>query len=117
MLCVSWPVRFITPLDAHRGIAKRPMSLAFCRIGISMSLFQWIVLVGALGPFVYYLLATYCSWDYFRQVRRAAPPDASFRPPISILKPVRGFDRDASENFASFCRLDYPEYEIVFAVS
>ena len=81
-----------------------------------MIVLRWIALVGALGPLVYYVLATYCTWDYFREARKSAPPDPSFHPPVSILKPVRGVDREAYENFASFCRLDYPEYEIMFAV-
>ena len=84
---------------------------------IKMSLWQWAICLGALGPLVYYVLATYCTWDYFRKVRKVPAPDGSFTPAVSILKPVRGVDREAYENFASFCRLDYPEYEIVFAVS
>ncbi len=82
-----------------------------------MNLWRWVVCVGALGPLVYYLLATYCTWDYFRKVRKAPAHRRLFSPAVSILKPVRGVDREAYENFASFCRLDYPEYEILFAVS
>jgi ceramide glucosyltransferase len=82
-----------------------------------MNLLRWIVCVGALGPLVYYLLATFCTWDYFRKVRKMPPSPGTFLPSVSILKPVRGIDREAYENFASFCRLDYPDYEIVFAVS
>ncbi|MBZ5701194.1 MAG: bacteriohopanetetrol glucosamine biosynthesis glycosyltransferase HpnI [Acidobacteriia bacterium] len=83
---------------------------------MSLHLLRWAVLLTALGPLVYYVLAIYCGWDFFRRVRRKSPAASSFTPPASILKPVRGVDRDAYENFASFCRLDYPEYEILFAV-
>jgi ceramide glucosyltransferase len=67
-------------------------------------------------PGVYYLLAIYSSIRYFRVARRENPPNTDFTPPISCLKPIRGLDEDAYENYASFCRQDYPEYEIIFCV-
>ncbi len=73
-----------------------------------------VFLAIAAVPFVYYLIAIFSSWRYFRQP--VSEPDASFAPPVSILKPIRGLDPDARENLASFCRLDYPEFEIVFCV-
>jgi ceramide glucosyltransferase len=73
-----------------------------------------LFLVIAAIPFIYYLISIYSSWRYFRQP--ASAPDRSFTPPVSILKPFRGLDPDAYENLASFCRLDYPEYEIVLCV-
>ena len=75
------------------------------------------VLVMALAPLAYYLIATYCGWSYFHLSRTPSQPEAAYKPPVSILKPVCGLDRGAYENFASFCRLDYPEYEILFGVT
>lgn len=73
-----------------------------------------VFLAIAAIPFIYYLIALYSSWRYFGQP--AVVPDASFTPPVSVLKPIRGLDPDAYENLASFCRLDYPKYEILFCV-
>jgi ceramide glucosyltransferase len=37
-------------------------------------------------------------------------------PPLSILKPAKGWDEGLEENLRSFFTLDYPEYEIIFSV-
>ncbi len=81
-----------------------------------MRILRWAILLLAFAPLAYYLLASFCTWEYFRKQRGRRPADPAFLPPISILKPVRGVDEEAYENFASFCRLDYPVYEVVFAV-
>jgi len=75
------------------------------------------ILILALAPLAYYLLSFYCVLEYFQGLRRLPSVNRSFVPPVSIVKPVRNVDREAYENFASFCRLDYPKYEIVFAVA
>lgn len=74
----------------------------------------YVFLAIAAIPFVYYLIAIYSSWRYFNQPLKA--PDPDFHPPVSNLKPIRGLDPEAYENLASFCRQDYPEYEIVFCI-
>lgn len=73
-----------------------------------------IILFSPFLAYIYYLLAAACARRFFGRHGR---PHADFLPPASILKPVRGLDREAYENFASFCRLDYPEYEVLFGVS
>jgi ceramide glucosyltransferase len=77
---------------------------------------HYLILIPALGPLVYYCLALFAARNFRTRAQNLPPSDSSFTPPVSILKPVRGDDWDTYENFASMCDLDYPEYEIVFAV-
>jgi len=82
-----------------------------------LHIFYWIALALAAAPLSYFVLSIYGVLDHFRELRKSPPAKSWYSPPVSILKPVRGLDREAYENFASFCRLDYPQYEVIFAVA
>ncbi|MCL4561272.1 MAG: bacteriohopanetetrol glucosamine biosynthesis glycosyltransferase HpnI [Chloroflexi bacterium] len=66
-----------------------------------------------IASWAYWLIAMVWTREYF------SSPDTfpTFTPPISILKPVKGVDAQAYQNFASFCNQDYPDYEVVFGVA
>lgn len=76
------------------------------------------LLVLAAAPFFYYAVAIVAAGKFFR-AEPAIPAEAAsgFAPAVSILKPIRGLDRETYDNYASFCRQDYPEYEILFCVT
>jgi ceramide glucosyltransferase len=64
--------------------------------------------VGWVSLFIQYASLKYVS-------RRRYPPPASY-PPISVLKPMAGYDDDLVENLQSHLDLDYPEFEILIGV-
>lgn len=81
---------------------------------------RYALLVLALAPIAYYMVAIAAGAAFFRR-RGSANHNTRrsevFAPPISILKPIFGLDREAYDNFASFCRQEYPTFEILFCVS
>ncbi|GAB4544761.1 MAG: hypothetical protein Kow0063_38580 [Anaerolineae bacterium] len=73
-----------------------------------------LLLLLVIASWIYWLVACWLVRLHFQSRRE---PDARFIPPVSILKPVKGLDAEAYQNFASFCQQDYPDFELLFGVS
>jgi ceramide glucosyltransferase len=76
--------------------------------------FGWLLLlILCLAAIAYYSYAIYATFNFLDQ---DTEPDSSYHPSVSILKPICGFDEQTYTNLASFCRQDYPNYQIIFGV-
>jgi ceramide glucosyltransferase len=67
-----------------------------------------------IGSVCYYLACIFASERFFSKL---SAPGPSSLPPVTIMIPLCGKDFEAHENYASFCHLDYPDYQIVFGVA
>lgn len=73
-----------------------------------------LVLVGV--SIVSTIFAHVFTWYYFASYDRFYPLKG-YEPTVSIIKPVKGVDQSALDNFRSFCEQDYSSaYEIIFCV-
>jgi ceramide glucosyltransferase len=66
-----------------------------------------------LPPLAYGLISLFCARAFFNREKTVS----DHTPPITIIKPVKGVDAESYENFASYCRQDYPRVQIIFALA
>lgn len=72
------------------------------------------MLIGCtLAANAYYLLSIVAGFRFFS---RPGLLEDGHSLPVTIMVPLYGADFKAYENYARFCRQDYPEYQIVFGV-
>ena len=72
-----------------------------------------LLLILCLASIWFYCYGIYAGLTFFKY---PYPFDAVFHPDVTILKPVCGNDGNLYENLATFCRQDYPNFQIIFSV-
>jgi ceramide glucosyltransferase len=72
------------------------------------------LLICASAGVVYYFFSLFAGLSWFRDRRKQRALGLSYTPPVTIFKPVAGADPEAYDNFASFCRQNYPEFQVIF---
>ena len=69
-----------------------------------------VLVVGSLG---FYVAG---GWQLRRFFRRTSPAEG-WRPPVSIMVPVSGFDATTRDFLTTLCRQDYPDYEVLIGTT
>ncbi len=79
---------------------------------MAFDILQIVLLLPVVGGSIYGVLCIWAAARFFARPRAAE----TFKPPITVLKPIYGLDKGLEENLLSLCRQDYPDYQIVMAV-
>jgi ceramide glucosyltransferase len=71
------------------------------------------LLIPVVSGSIFSLLTVVATWRFYR---RGAATSSAVLPPVTVLKPVYGLDRELEPGLRSFCEQDYPQLQIVMSL-
>jgi ceramide glucosyltransferase len=86
-------------------------------LGVILWIALCVAAIGTISSSVFLVFTLLGAGKFHRDAERQAAEAAAVTslPPVSLLKPVHGFEARLVDNIESFFRQDYPDYEILFA--
>jgi ceramide glucosyltransferase len=78
-----------------------------------MTILEIFLITCTIISIFYYVFSLFCTILFFR---KKVDTDETYLPPVSVLKPINGIEDGTYENFTSYCKQDYPDYQIIFGV-
>jgi ceramide glucosyltransferase len=77
---------------------------------------QSLVLLPVVGGSLYGLLGVVTAVVFCARQRELTAGQADPLPPVTVLKPIHGLEKNLAANLASVCSQDYPDYQVVLSV-
>ena len=74
----------------------------------------WVALVGSVTSTIYCLMVMVAAARFGVRKRREDAAEATFLPPLSVLKPLHGTEPGMQRNLETFFEQDYPDFELLF---
>lgn len=81
-----------------------------------LTLAQWFVATAATLGMAVWLATAVCALCFRVRRTRLRSATTATLPPVTLLKPVYGIEKDLQTNLRTACVQDYPEYQVVFSV-
>ena len=78
-----------------------------------LSVITLALLIPVMSGSIFSLLTVLTAWRFYA---RRAPALATALPPVTVLKPIYGLDRDLESGLLSFCTQDYPDFQLVMSL-
>ncbi|WP_267384419.1 glycosyltransferase [Cyanobacterium sp. uoEpiScrs1] len=79
-----------------------------------INILQFLCLIPILGGTIFSIL-TVLTIQYFLKNSKSDIID-SFTPPLTVLKPVRGLEKNLKHNLCTIATQDYPNYQVIYSV-
>ncbi|XTZ12148.1 MAG: ceramide glucosyltransferase, partial [cyanobacterium endosymbiont of Rhopalodia inflata] len=75
---------------------------------------QFLCLIPILGGAIFSILTVLTAQHFFKNSKLNVI--YNFTPPLTVLKPVRGLEKNLKRNLRTIATQDYPNYQIIYSV-
>ena len=79
---------------------------------------QIACLIPVISGSAFSILSSWTIVRFFRisKIEKNNSNPIEFKPPVSVLKPVKGLEKNLKSQLMSICLQDYPNYQVIYSV-
>ncbi|ABG53868.1 glycosyl transferase, family 2 [Trichodesmium erythraeum IMS101] len=81
-----------------------------------VEILQIICLIPIISGCIYLILSVWTIRNFFRKTTTEINATEKFQPPVTVLKPIRGIEKNLKSNLHTITIQDWPEYQVIYSI-